>query len=116
MSFVKYTREELFSIIPILLESEMFPIPRERDKDSYPHSLYSIYKKKRNDLLDLKLDCEDPKIEELELNKAMWKILGSGIGLYLFIIVPIERIPLLINTYKGTPDDIIIKIRLQIGK
>lgn len=122
MSFIMYTREELFNIIPILLGSEMFPVPKPTEPPKGPfHRLYpddfsAPLIKKRKDLLDLKLDCEDPKIEELDLNKTMWKILGSGIALYLFIVVPLERIPLLINTYKGTPEDIILKIRLQIGK
>lgn len=115
MSFIKYTREELLKIIPMLLDSDIFPRVSQEDKN-YNKTRFYYCKKKREDLLDLKIDCEDPNIDEKELNQSICKILGSGIELYLFIVVPLEKIPLLINTYKGTTFDTIIKIRLQIGK
>lgn len=115
MSFIKYTREELLKIIPMLLNSDLFLRVSQEDKN-YNKNLFYYCNKKREDLLYLKIDCEDHRIDEEELNRTMWKILGSGSELYLFISVPLERIPLLINDYKGTPLHTMIKIRLEIGK
>jgi hypothetical protein len=112
MPFIKYTREELTQVISIFKDSDyFFPYHEYWDPADKAEEV-----KKLEDLIKVEKDCQDPKVTELDLNKSMWRILGQGIGLYLFIVVPLKRIPLLINTYKGTPEDIIIKIRLQIGK
>ena len=112
MSFIKYNRKELLDIISLIRDYEYFsPYHYYWSPDDKADGV-----KKLEDLREIEINCGNPDIDELELNRSLWRVFGPGITLHILVIVPFEHMPLLINTYKGTQQDIIVKIRFQIGK
>jgi hypothetical protein len=107
MSHVLYTREEIKELLPLFLDFY--------DHHCTPTELSQL-KEKINSFYIVLDKYENTEYSVLDLNKELWKILGSGLETYLLVIVPFENIPLLINTYKGTMYHEFVKIRLKIGK
>lgn len=114
MSFIKYDREELIQIL-IILRDLYAPHPVSTEFDAHDMTTV-ILTKKVYDIQELIDECGKEDVPEEELNKKLWKITGAGTETYILIVVPLEGIPLLINTYNGTICEEYIKIRLQIGK
>jgi hypothetical protein len=104
MGFIKYTRTDIHTIATVLSDIIHFS-----SEDSFT-------KKKIVDLYFLRETCNDEAISPESLNKKLHEILGSGLELYLLVVVPLIQIPKMINIYKNPPYDSIIKLRLQIGK
>lgn len=108
MSFVMYNRDEMHQLLHLL--SEVF-------NDSYPTNNpieLTHLKEKMKNLHQLINKIDEPDIEEL--NRKLWRILGSGTELYILVVADIDTIITRINTYKGTVFHELVKIRLKIGK
>jgi hypothetical protein len=103
-----YNKEEMHKLLPLL--SEVF-------NDSYPTNNpieLTHLKEKMKNLHQLINEIEGPNIEEL--NRKLWRILGSGTELYILVVADIGTIMTNINTYKGTVFHEMVKIRLKIGR
>lgn len=112
MSFIYYTREELLQLLPMLSDSRLFTgTPKG-------HNIIIDYyvKEKLEKIGALISSCKSESNTEEELNRELWRILGSGYELYLMMQVPFRNLPLLINDHRGTPIEDLIKIRFKIGK
>jgi len=106
MSLTMYSKQEVLQLMTLLSDSTVF--------GNSDNGFSDIDKKEG--IKELLKGCKNKVTTEIDINKLLWEILGAGTELHILVVLPIDQVPLIINTYKGTIFDRLVKVRLMMGK